>query len=984
MKYKHIVLVGTALATSLFAGTSFAQDAANSADAKVKSASDKSATVSEVIVTGTRIRKLNATSGAPVSTVDRQELQFQGALNVEDALNRMPQVRAESTQFTNTPDSNGQAKVNLHNLGWERTLILMDGQRLGPVEGIDLNMVPAALVKKIDILTGGASATYGSDAVSGVINFMMDKKFKGIDLNASYGFYQHENDDSLMRNKIAAYPNIKLPKKNVIDGDKVDLSFAAGTDFHDGRGNISIFGGYRNQDPVRWGDRDYSACRIVEAGSTFNCSINSLYSEYGSFNPSSGPNAGKVMHLAKDGSQTFVTGDAPYAYNTRANWNFIRSDERYTGGLFANYKFNDAIEVYGSALYMNDESSSQFVQALTSNQVDVNCNNPYMSAAQAQSLCGTDAGTNKTVSTQISYHFNNPGRPFTQNQAKNESHRIVVGMRGEIFDGWHYDVNLLNAGVVNTQTDSNEIVDERFVRAAQVVNVNGTPTCVSKVNGTDPNCVPVNLFQYHAASKEFFDYASMSYHWVRRTYMQDLNANITGSLEKYGIKSPWANEGVSVAVGAEYRRNSLRNIADAATIAAVGWPNNNAGTFDAKEGYGELAIPVVSDKAFINKLDLNLGYRLSKYQNQKDTLPTSKVEVLYRPIKDLLVRASFNEAAHAPNITQLYTNPNLNGSMGGGDPCAGPTPTRSLAECKNTGVTDAQYGKIQDCPDGNCRVVSYDGNPNLKPETAETKTFGLVYTPHQVRGLMISVDYYDIQIKDFINYVSANDFFNRCLQTGLQYYCRAVHRDKNTGALYGVKNTGGYVEGGWYNTYYLMNKGVDVQVSSTFPIGTYGKISNDFLGTYLVENGAQDSPILKKHDNAGYFGIPVYAAQPRWRHNLRTTWNTPWMGSVISLNWRFIGGTSLGANSSDPDINQGQPRRTLFTRLKAYNYFDLSGSVKLRENVTLRLSVNNIFDKNPPLVPSTYVEGNNNHPNTYTGLYDPLGRSFLVSLNVKM
>ncbi|MBW8734798.1 MAG: TonB-dependent receptor plug domain-containing protein, partial [Asticcacaulis sp.] len=270
-KLRLNLLTTAALCLSAISGAAVAQDTAAAPTAK---ASDDA-----VIVTGTRIRRPNAKSAAPITTIDKQELQFQGVLNLEEAINRLPSVRADSTQFTNGSDSDGRAKINLRNLGWQRNLVLLDGQRLLPVQAIDLNIIPSALVKRVDVLTGGASSTYGSDAIAGVANFVLDKKFEGIQLNASYGFYQHTNDDGAVRAAIAQFPSIKVPSKNVLDGGRTDINFAAGKSFAGGRGNISVFADYRKQDPVLWSDRDYSACRVNVTASGYSCAVNRLYSE---------------------------------------------------------------------------------------------------------------------------------------------------------------------------------------------------------------------------------------------------------------------------------------------------------------------------------------------------------------------------------------------------------------------------------------------------------------------------------------------------------------------------------------------------------------------------------------------------------------------------------------------------------------------------------------------------------------------------------
>jgi outer membrane receptor protein involved in Fe transport len=934
------------------------------------------APIEEVVITGTRIRRPNAVSASPVTSIDRDDLQFEGVLNLEEAINRLTSVRADSTQFQNGSDVQGRAKINLRNLGWQRNLVLLDGQRLLPVQAIDLNIIPSALVRRVDVLTGGASSTYGSDAIAGVVNFVLDKHFNGIQVNANYGFYQHDNDDQAVRAAIARYPNIKVPSKSVYDGGRTDINFAAGKDFGGHRGNISVFADYRKQDPVLWSDRDYSACRVNVTASGYACAVNTLYSEYGTFMPDAGVASGNTYHLAKDGSQTFVTGNSAYAFNTRERFAFMRSDERFTGGVFANYKLTDHAEVYGTYLYMKDTTSSLFYPALVYDTAAINCNNPYLSSAQATTLCGAQAGTAATVTTDVAYELNGPGsRPLT-NQAINADYRLSGGVRGDVTDGWHYDVNFVTSQVYTSLSDNNEIDDASFIASLDAVSSGGKTVCAS-----GGSCVPADIFSYHAVDPAFYGWAYRNYKWHSVTWQQDATANLTGDLTRYGIKSPWADDGVAVALGLEYRRDALRNVADAATAAYEGWLSNVGGHYSAKEVYGEAQIPLVEGNPFADSLTFNIGYRTSKYSNLGKGLPTSKYELLYRPVKDFLLRASFNNAARAPNVSELYSarSFSVNGSLA--DACAGATPGATLAQCESTGVTAAQYGHIPDCG-SNCRTYAGGGNPLLRPEQAQTLTYGFVYTPHEAPGLLLSVDAYDILIKNFIGYLDAVDNFNKCLNFGLPFYCQYVHRDASTGAL----NGNGYVEGGTVNTYHLHNRGVDIHAQYAFGLGRWGRISTSMDGTMLAITGGNGTPDQPVTNCAGYFGNPnCYAPEPKWRHNLRATWQTPWANADLSLNWRHIGKTKFSGNSADPAVSDMNCcTSTFITHLAGYDYLDLAGAMKVSKALTLRLSIDNLLDKTPPVLPSQNVDGTTNNPNTYTGTYDPLGRAVLISLSYKM
>jgi len=350
-------------------------------------------------------------------------------------------------------------------------------------------------------------------------------------------------------------------------------------------------------------------------------------------------------------------------------------------------------------------------------------------------------------------------------------------------------------------------------------------------------------------------------------------------------------------------------------------------------------------------------------------------------VKDFLLRASFNNAARAANVSELYSarSFSVNGSLV--DSCAGATPSATLGQCENTGVTAAQYGHITDCG-SNCRTYAGGGNPLLRPEQAATVTYGFVYTPHEAPGLLLSVDAYDILIKNFIGYLDAVDNFNKCLYQGTAFYCQYVHRDASTGGL----NGNGYVEGGTVNTYHLHNRGVDIHAQYVFGLGRWGRLNTSMDGTVLAITGGQGTPDQPVTNCAGYFGNPnCYAPEPKWRHNLRATWQTPWYDADISLNWRHIGRTTFSGNSGDPAVSNNNCCTSAFiTHLPGYDYLDLAGAMKVSQALQLRLSIDNLLDKTPPVLPSTHVDGTTNNPNTYTGTYDPLGRAVMLSLSYKM
>lgn len=956
-------------------------------------ATSSPAVVGELVVTGALIRGTNSVSAAPVTTVSAADLRFQGVLNLEEAINRLPQVRADSTQFTNGSDANGRAKINLRNLGDQRTLILMDGQRALPVQATDLNIIPAALVRRVEVLTGGASTTYGSDAVAGVVNFILDKTFDGLRLDASYSVYQHENDDMAVRGLIAKFPDVVTPSAHVTDGVRKDATLTAGRTFADGRGNISLFGGYRVQHPVRWADRDYSACRVIptddRAGAT--CAINTLYTHYSRFEPLGGPSAGQALYVDRHGGEAFAPASqsADYGANTRESFNFMRSDERRSAGVFARFAFSEAAELHAAALYMKDVSSSQFypyinLKGSRPGGFQINCDNPFLSASQATALCGGEAGGHALIATEYTAIMSGPGSVPLRAEAVNEDYRISVGLTGVLGGAWRYDLNALTSRVSSSLSDDNEVDPEKLNNALNVVLDKGIPVCAAALSGVDRGCVPANVFRKGAIDPAFYRYAYRNYVWYDDHAQTDVTASLSGDLGVYGLKSPWAERGVAVAVGGEYRLDVLKQKISPTVQAFEGLSPPLRGRQSVYELYGELQVPIATGRPLLDRLEVVAGVRHSKYSTRDALLPTWKYELQYKPVGDWLLRASLNRAARAPNISELYTASAFQ-TVSLSDPCAGAHPTASLSACAFTGVSAAQYGRVPDCPEQLCRTYGGNGNPDLLPESAKTVTAGLVYTPARLPGLLLSADYYRIAVKGYIGPVQAADVFANCLETGDAYYCRFIHRAAGTGALYGDDPADGYIAVGAQNTALLLNEGIDVQAAYTLDLGEAGKLAVDLVGSRLIRAGGNSAPGEVLANCAGYFGAPTcYAPRPKWRHDLRVTWRAPWRGAALSANWRHIGGTRLAANSGDPAVANGAAPYAYapFTRLKAYDYFDVGASMKVTSVLTARLAVNNLFDRTPPVVPSSFVDGTTNNPNTYTGVYDPLGRNVQLAFTL--
>ncbi|MFT4077080.1 MAG: TonB-dependent receptor [Asticcacaulis sp.] len=976
---RAVIMTGVALAAigSACAMTpAFAQDAAPAAD---------EAQATTVVVTGTRIRRPNLKSASPITSVDSKEVKLQGAIAVDSFLKSLPQIEAGNNE-NQSNNSDGTAGVNLRSLGGNRSLVLIDGQRFLPTLGVDLNFIPSTLVERTDVLTGGASSVYGSDAMSGVVNFIMRKKLKGVRIDTQYSIYQHNNDDNYLRD-IQAAKGIALADKNVWDGQKYDFNVAAGGDIDDGRGNIMGYFGYRKMEAVRQDARDYSNCALVfadDAGSQFACGGSGTHG-LGFFTPQTGPNKGEAFANNPDGSKTWVPNSSAYAYNYAPDNYTLRNSERYQAGAFANYKVNEHLEAYGSFMFMDDHSISQVAPSAiwSGRDFTINCDNPLMSDAQKTMLCGSTTSTDDAVTWLGMRAVSGTPR---RNDMRHTNYRFTAGFRGAINDAWTYDASYMYASTLAQSNYQNDINQDKAAQALQAVEVDGKIIC----KDTSGGCVPLDVFSANGPSAEAYAFVYAPTFTHNEQTINVFNAFVSGDLGKYGIKSPWADDGLAIVLGGEHRQETLDVKLDQTQIDAGG--ANADGKVSVDELFTELEVPIISDKPWVYSLNASLGYRTSNYDVSSSTTTgdskkteTSKLEVRYAPTPDILFRASYNKAMRAANINELFAAQGV-GNVALIDPCSRSEIVKAgaptAAQCAATGVDASKYD-ITKIPDTVADVGTAlgGGNPNLDPETAKTTTFGLVFTPRAVRSLALSVDYFKIHIDGYIGSVPAQTALSQCITTGDAFYCGLIHRNPNNGALYGSNTQGGYVISTNVNTGYLETTGVDF--TGTYALDTkFGNLNFSFVGTLLKSLETEVLPGLGSYDCTGLYGGTCGQPSPKWRHNLRTTWTPGWASvwapTSISLNWRYFGETDLATNTDDQYLTG--TKSTLNAKIEAYNYFDLAATKDLPHGLVLRAGINNLFDKDPPAIAAGLLFENGNG-NTFPSTYDPLGRMFFIGIS---
>jgi iron complex outermembrane receptor protein len=473
----------------------------------------------------------------------------------------------------------------------------------------------------------------------------------------------------------------------------------------------------------------------------------------------------------------------------------MRSDERRSAGAFVNFRASRAAQVHASLLYMKDATYSQFYPYINTAGVpaggfQINCRNPFLSASQAALLCGSAAGSNQLVSTEYTAIMGGPGSRPLRAEAINQDYRISLGVDGEVFDHWRYDLSAIRSTVFSSLSDSNEIDPTRLNNASERRAGRWNPDLRRQAHR---NRSRLRSGRHLPAERRRS--ALLRLRLSRLCLGQPLRPDRpdrqpVGDLTGYGVKSPWAERGLAVALGVEYRADSLKQKIDAATLAFEQLGPPLRGRQSVYEVYGELQAPIAEGRPWIERLEVNAGVRYSKYSTDDDLLATRKYELQYQPTPDWLVRASLNKAARAPNISELYTG-SAYGVIGLSDPCSGAAPTASLDACQRTGVTAAQYGHIPDCPDQLCQTYGGNGNRSLRPENARTRTIGLVYTPRALPGFSVSADYYRIAVKGYIGPILADSVFQNCLSTGGDYYCQFVHRAADTGACSAARRPAG-------------------------------------------------------------------------------------------------------------------------------------------------------------------------------------------------
>jgi outer membrane receptor protein involved in Fe transport len=974
-------------------------------DPKAPIVSQSQVKTPEIVITGSRLPRRNLTAVSPVTLVKGEEVKLQGTTLTEELINQLPQVTPDQGAFISNSAS-GTSTINLRDLGASRTLVLVNGRRLLPGDPVypagDINAVPSALIQRVEVLTGGASSVYGSDAVSGVVNFILDTKIDGLRIDAQDSFFQHGRAAGTGVRQALTDAGIAIPKKGSVNGANRDFNTAFGRGLLDGRAHVTVYGGYRKLSAITQSQRDYSACTVfADPNSDALFCSGSPVSALGTFLTSFGR-----LRIGPD--QTFVPGRT--IFNFAPSNYFQRPGRRYTAGGFANFDVSAAIEPYAEVMFMDDRTVAQIAPSGDFGSTSsINCDNPLLSAQQRSRVCfegnfigetpvfDDDGNLVRIEGSPTTFVDPVTGLPYLRgflltlrrnveggprrDDRQHRDLRLLGGVKGEIGRGVSYDASYMASQVKLSEAYTNDVSFTRLDRAIDAIAdpATGQPVCRSALTGEDPACVPWNVFALGGVTPEAAAYIVLPARQKATVKQQVASGTATIALEEWGIRSPWADEGPAVNLGVEYRKDSLDFRPDAAfqsgDLAGQGQPLIPfTGATKVKELFGEARVPLLTHR-LVEELALEGGYRQSWHSDGTSKFATSsyKLALDFSPVRGIRLRASQQRAVRAPNIQELFA-PIFPGFFDT-DPCAGVSPRATQQQCAQAGVSAAQYGNVIANPvaefSGYNSIVG--GNAGLGPETAKTRALGIVFEPRFLPAFNLTVDWYDIALKGAIEEIGAQSIIDTCVATGDPLFCNRIHRDAN-GSLW--LTPAGFIDDTNANIGALKVRGVDVSASYVRDLGRFGSASVDFIGSRLIRSVVDNGGLATPYDCAGKYGYPCTYPLPKWRHTARLTWRSRG-APAISLHWRYVGATSLAA--LNPQFGLLGDVSPLETRIRPQNYFDLTALMSFKRRYVLRFGVRNIFDRNPPLVTSGNPAcfggaGPFCNGNTFPQLYDPLGR----------
>ncbi len=941
---------GTTAVVGLSSAAVFAQDEA---------ASER---LDTIVVTGSNIRRVDIETANPVITIDRAQIQKSGKLTVGDLVQELPSIAGNATNpQVNNGGGTGAASVSLRGLGSKRTLILIDGQR---IINNDVNQIPANVVERIEVLLDGASAIYGSDAIGGVVNFIMRKDYQGAEFTADYGISDRD------------------------DGERQSVSITLGQSTD--RGSVVAGVNYNKTDAVSAGKREFSRQALyLYYGSSFaggssrtpTGRITLPTALRGQFNC---PNNTVTRLPGTTGSslsdyRCFTVG--PDSYNYQPLNVILVPQERTNLFAIGNYKLTDSVEAYMKA-FVNRTSSSSLIAPYP---FDARGNGVTISGDSIYNPFGQDMGFG--TSFNVLERLTGVGQRV--NQFDTQTSQFIAGLRGNIGDtSWRWDANINYGHFTQDQYTTGYLNFSQLASALGPSEIrNGVPVCVDALGGNViAGCVPLNIFQQDdptstailraAGSSPFQNFLATS---------REATANVNGELFELPAGP------ASLAVGVLYRKDYSSLKADSTIIL-----NPQTGTCDlgtacttqlqgnitTKEAYAEMFVPILKDMPFAHSLNIDVGVRYSKF-NLAGNTTNSKVSIEWRPIEDLLLRGTVSEVFRAPNISELFAGAQSDAPTAQ-DPCFGylPGQQQGINACgPSTGATNIdpvngiprqQNGQVNGIASG-----AVAAGFALKPESGKSFDFGVVYDPSWIEGLSVSLDYYRIYLTDTITGINAQNVLNLCYQDPNSLFCPFISRFAN-GDIDTIReptvNLGRLDTSGW-------DMGISYRLPEFDMFGrNIGRFTVGFNGTYISEfdnTPVPGNPDVPRISNAG-----VYTAQFGNFPRVRALGSLDWNMGPFEAGWRvrYIGNTRVGSAdlSQGLSIDGGIPG--VVRNFGAYAYHNFTfGYTAEAINTQFQIGIDNAFDKQPPI----YFQNNVTNGNTDVRTFDTVGRYYWARATVK-
>lgn len=1003
MSYKYskaALLTGTIMAGAMIASPAMAQVDDTDEPAVQAEPQDSAA---PIVVTGSRIARRNVETAAPVAVVQDEEFELSGTVNVENVINTLPQVVPGTTSFSNNP-GNGTATLNLRNLGSQRTLVLVNGRRwmfYDTTQVVDLNTIPNFLLDSVDVVTGGASAVYGSDAVAGVVNFRL-KDVQGVEVGGQYSLTERG------------------------DGARYQVHGAVGTEFGDGRGNATVYAEYYNREPIFQGDRAFSNFavgnenfglpisrggsstppqgRINSPGFTATTDADPDTNENGVCDPGE-PCALLGQGLVVDdaffeeaGSPRRRVGSDLYNY---APVNYLQlPQERYLIGGYADYEFGGGHTAYTEVSFVNNRVATELAATPVTGtfRLDLDTIAEFIDDETLAAFEELDEREAEASATRVANGLSPLAAPelgvvsaFVQRRTvetgprnsldERNAFRLLGGMTGPITDTISYDAYYLYSRTRNANVQQGNISRSAFQA------------------GLDGSGTPINIFGPNTLTPEQVGAISILAQNGDTSTQQVVNGAISGTFGDFAFTSE--SEPVGFALGGEYRKVSSEFIPDTALSSGdvIGFNAGQAteGSYNVKEVFAELNVPVEFSGM---RLELTGAGRYSDYSlEQIGGVWTYAVGAEFSPIRDVTLRGQYQRAIRAPNVNELFGGQAL-GFPSAVDPCAreaaaDPGALRDL--CIANGVETGALGTGGIQPNSQI-PATFGGNPDLFEETSESYTFGVVLQPTFLPGLTVTADYYNIEIEDAITTISLQQLFDLCfdqVQDVDAVSCQPffANGDIRESSAITTLNPPSLIG---QNVALLTRSGIDLEVSYTtmIPFSLFSDTGEQDLNLSFLGSWTESSTFLPiegadEVECAGFFGTNCGEPTPEYKWTSRASFID---GPVTtSVRWRHLSSTE----ERDPSAAAFAGGFGI-TDLNSYDLIDLTFSFEANESLTVTAGVNNLFDTLPD-APVFLANGNldlerdndlllgdnQEQANTYPSTFDVLGRDFFVSVNLK-